>query len=67
LSCHTHTLSLSLPLSGYGGYDCSQRTCPHGRDPTEPGSAAADSEEEFTLECQADAGYFTLTVLGRYY
>jgi len=49
---------------GYGGYDCSQRTCPYGRDPTEAGSAATDVEEEFVVECQADAGYFTLTVLG---
>ena len=50
---------------GYGGYDCSQRTCPYGRDPTLSGSAATDIEEEFVVECQADAGYFTLTVLGK--
>ena len=50
--------------AGYGGYDCSQRTCPYGRDPTLDGSAATDDEEEFVIECQADAGYFTITVLG---
>lgn len=49
---------------GYGGYDCSERTCPYGRDPTIEGSASTDREEEFVLECQADEGYFTLTLLG---
>jgi hypothetical protein len=50
--------------AGFGGYDCSQRTCPYGRDPTLEGSAASDDAEAFVIECQADAGYFTLTVLG---
>ena len=33
-------------FTGYGGYDCSARTCPFGRDPTLTGSAATDGEEE---------------------
>jgi hypothetical protein len=46
---------------GYQGYDCSLRKCPWGLDPT---STVTPTQEEFVLRCQADAGYFSLTVLG---
>lgn len=55
---------------GWQGYDCSQRSCPVGRDPTAPSSTANSlksiSEEVFVLQCQADAGYFSILALGRY-
>jgi hypothetical protein len=46
---------------GYQGYDCSQRKCPWGLDPT---SSVTPTVEEFVFRCQADAGYFSMTVLG---
>lgn len=47
---------------GYEGYDCSLRKCPWGVDPT---SAVTSTYEKFIIQCQADSGYFSLTVLGR--
>eukprot|EP00602_Paraphysomonas_sp_CaronLab_P009357 CAMPEP_0185037684 /NCGR_PEP_ID=MMETSP1103-20130426/32436_1 /TAXON_ID=36769 /ORGANISM="Paraphysomonas bandaiensis, Strain Caron Lab Isolate" /LENGTH=715 /DNA_ID=CAMNT_0027575783 /DNA_START=415 /DNA_END=2562 /DNA_ORIENTATION=- len=47
---------------GYEGYDCSFRSCPIGRDPTSTGPS---QEEQFVMRCQADAGYFSVTMLGR--
>ena len=56
--------------AGWEGYDCSQRSCPKGRDPTVPTSTAhslkARSEEVFVLQCQADSGFFSILALGRY-
>ena len=47
---------------GWNGYDCGDRACPFGRDPQEEASGAAN--EYFILSCAADAGFFTLHVLG---
>lgn len=46
---------------GYEGYDCSFRSCPWGRDPT---SVETHQEEKFVMRCQADSGYFSVTMLG---
>lgn len=55
---------------GWEGYDCSLRTCPKGRDPTRHSntehSLTERTEEVFVLQCQADAGYFSILALGRY-
>lgn len=47
---------------GYEGYDCSSRSCPWGRDPTASGPI---QEEKFVMRCQADNGYFSITLLGK--
>lgn len=47
------------------GVDCSRRSCPKGRDPTIP-STLYDVEETFVLQCQANAGYFSIFALGYY-
>jgi hypothetical protein len=47
--------------SGYGGYDCSERRCPEGRDPL---AAGAVRLETFTLQCAAQSGNFNIEVLG---
>lgn len=55
---------------GWEGYDCSQRSCPKGRDPTVASNTAHSltdrAEEVFVLQCQADAGFFSILALGRY-
>ena len=55
---------------GWEGYDCSQRVCPKGKDPTIPTdlthSLRERPEEVFELQCQADSGYFAIFALGRY-
>jgi hypothetical protein len=48
---------------GWYGVDCSLQRCPLGRDPL---STETYKNEEFILQCQADVGYFSLFVLGRY-
>lgn len=48
---------------GWEGYDCSYRACPKGRDPYDP-NRAHDKDESYTMECQADSGYFALNVWG---
>jgi hypothetical protein len=50
------------------GFDCSIRSCEYGPDVTGTSelSAASYSYETFTLNCQADAGFFVLLVLGVY-
>eukprot|EP01036_Dinobryon_divergens_P033000 gene33000-42696_t len=50
---------------GWGGYACSHRTCPMGRDPTSP-TFAYDKDATFVLQCQADGGYFSILALGSY-
>jgi len=49
--------------AGWMGFDCSFRTCPYGRDPTEK---VQHREAEFILQCQADSGYFSILALGGY-
>ena len=52
---------------GFEGFDCSLRSCPKGRDPTEPRSVLGQHREEvFELQCQADAGYIAILVRGMY-
>jgi hypothetical protein len=55
---------------GWEGYDCSYRSCPTGADPTVPSdltrSTTGRAQEVFVLECQADAGYFSILALGHY-
>ena len=55
---------------GWQGYDCSQRSCPKGKDPTIPTdlsrSLSGRAHEVFELQCQADGGYFAIFALGRY-
>lgn len=46
---------------GYEGYDCSQRSCPKGKDPL---LSQDDTGETLVLECQASGGYFAIKVLG---
>ena len=43
-------------IGGYGGYDCSRRTCPRGDDPRTPGEP-----EVQTLRCNETTSNFTLT------
>jgi hypothetical protein len=50
---------------GWEGYDCSKRSCPKGRNPSDPNSQYA-KEETFYLQCQANSGYFSLLVMGHY-
>lgn len=54
---------------GWEGYDCSQRSCPKGRDPTKPTDTSRSlyrrPQEVFELQCQADSGYFAIFALGR--
>ena len=53
--------------NGWGGYGCFQRTCPYGRDPTDRSAEAALSKnEQFVIQCQADAGFFSIFILGLY-
>ncbi len=53
--------------SGFEGYDCSQRSCPRGRDPTSTlPSGRLYKDEVFRLQCQATGGYFSLLVLGQH-
>ncbi|KAJ1431229.1 hypothetical protein B484DRAFT_395569 [Ochromonadaceae sp. CCMP2298] len=47
---------------GWEAYDCSRRSCPWGRDPSEGGGR----EERLVLQCMATEGYFALLVMGRY-
>jgi hypothetical protein len=49
---------------GWSGPDCSLRSCPKGRDPQDPTTATA-SNEQYTIECLADAGFFALEVFGK--
>mmetsp|Transcript_20841 Transcript_20841/g.63443 ORF Transcript_20841/g.63443 Transcript_20841/m.63443 type:complete len:684 (-) Transcript_20841:2166-4217(-) len=42
---------------GYTGYDCSEKTCPHGDDP----GTDADVNEIQTFTCQAVSGTFTVS------
>jgi len=48
------------------GFDCSIRSCEYGPDVTGTSmlSSASYAYETFTIECQADAGFFVLLVLG---
>ena len=48
---------------GYEGYNCASRKCPWGIDPT---NTKSSSYEKFLLKCQADYGYFSLTILGNF-
>ena len=48
---------------GYEGYDCSFRSCPWGPDPSD--SPSSTTYSTYTLECQADAGYFTMIIFGQ--
>lgn len=50
------------------GFDCSIRSCEYGPDITGTSalSSASYTYETFTLQCQADAGFFVLLVLGVY-
>ena len=48
---------------GYDGYDCSFRACPKGLDPQATTSPAYAT---YTLQCQADSGYFTIFFLGQW-
>lgn len=63
-------LQACLCDDGWEGYDCSQRSCPKGKDPTKPTDLSHSihyrPEEVFELQCQADAGYFAIFALGRY-
>ena len=53
--------------NGWGGYGCFQRTCPYGRDPTDRSAEAALAKnEQYVIQCQADAGFFTIFILGLY-
>lgn len=45
---------------GYGGFDCSVRTCPTGDDPL----TTSQQNEVQLLECQATEGTFTLSFMG---
>ncbi len=48
---------------GWTGVDCSERQCLFGIDPL----STEDSDvEEYTLQCQATTGYFSLFILGMY-
>ena len=52
---------------GWGGYGCVQRTCPSGRDPTDRSPQAARAKnEEYVIQCLADGGYFSISLLGSY-
>lgn len=46
---------------GWNGYDCGDRACPFGRDPQDTSGA---TNEFFLLQCAADAGFFTIHLLG---
>jgi len=48
---------------GWEGFDCSFRRCPWGRDPLDP-LIGTYKDELYTIECQADAGYFALDIMG---
>ncbi len=50
---------------GWEGYDCSLKSCPAGRDPTDP-FLEYSKEETFFLQCQANEGYFSILVLGKF-
>lgn len=50
---------------GWSGYDCSLKICPKGRDPADPSTVYA-KEEILYLQCQADAGYFSIMLLGKF-
>jgi hypothetical protein len=45
---------------GYGGADCSERTCPDGEDPRIPGG----THEIQSLKCEATVGLFSLSFRG---
>ena len=50
---------------GWDGFDCSFRKCPWGVDPQDPLLHAGKyHKDKFTIECQANAGYFAIDVLG---
>lgn len=49
---------------GYAGVACERRSCPYGLDPLDPDNAFA-KPETFEIQCRANAGHFSLQVLGR--
>ena len=51
---------------GWEGYACDRRECPLGRDPTQVTSTVQDRNEEYVIQCEADAGYFSIFIRGAY-
>ena len=64
------SLQSCLCDEGWEGFDCSQRSCPKGKDPTVESDVSRSlrrrAEEVFVLHCQADSGFFSIFALGRY-
>jgi hypothetical protein len=48
---------------GWDGFDCSLRSCPWGRDPTDT-LISTYHNEIFTIQCEATQGYFAIDIMG---